>query len=150
MDSLRDSTVITRVMAAQAAGTDDAISTDALDMATPAGNQFNGVTFLVMFGAITATAVTTIKVQQSSDDAGADDYSDIEGTEQSVADDDDGKVFYVDVLNPDKRYLELVVTRATANAVIDGVIALQYGARRNPVTQTVAGERHQDKLEGTA
>jgi hypothetical protein len=39
-----------------------------------------------------------------------------------------------DVFRAQKRYVRAVVTRGTANAVIDGVIALQYSARVQPVT----------------
>ena len=39
-----------------------------------------------------------------------------------------------DLFRPQKRYVRAVVTRGTANAVIDGVIALQYSPRVEPVT----------------
>ena len=39
-----------------------------------------------------------------------------------------------DVFHPQKRYVRAVVMRGTANAVIDGMIALQYSARVHPVT----------------
>jgi hypothetical protein len=57
------------------------------------------------------------------------------------------------VFRPAERYVRAVVTRGTADAVIDGVIAIQYGARVLPATQdaTVAGiETHVSPAEGTA
>ena len=58
-----------------------------------------------------------------------------------------------DLFRPAERYVRAVVTRGTADAVIDGVIAIQYGTRVLPVTQdaTVAGiETHVSPAEGTA
>lgn len=139
---------VTRVMNAQAAGTSD-VSSAALDMA-----NFDGVKFYVSFGTITSGAVTSVKVQQSSDDAASDAYADLEGTAVTVADDDDNQVVVIDVYRPKERYLEVVVDRGTANAVIDGVVAVQYGPRVMPTTDdsttVVAREVHASPAEGTA
>jgi hypothetical protein len=42
----------------------------------------------------------------------------------ALADTDGNKCLVTDVFRPQKRYVRAVVTRGTANAVIDGVIAL--------------------------
>ncbi len=80
--------------------------------------------------------------------------ADLEGTDVAIADDDDNKLAVLDVYRPQERYVRLVVNRATQNAVIDGVIALQYKGRKAPVTHdvtTVAGaELHVSPDEGTA
>lgn len=131
---------------AGAAGT-SAITSSAIDMA-----GYDNCCFLVPLGAIVSGAVTSLKLQQSSDDGGSDDYTDVTGTSITIADTDDDKLKYLDVKRPGKRYLKLVISRATQNATVGGIIAIQYGARSRPVTQgtNVAGEQHASEAEGTA
>jgi hypothetical protein len=59
----------------------------------------------------------------------------------------------LDIHRPADPYVRAVVTRGTADATIDGVIAIQYGARLLPTFQdsTVAGiETHVSPAEGAA
>ena len=77
--------------------------------------------------------MTSLKVQQG-DLADGSDMADLEGSlHTALADADGNKCLVTDVFRPQKRYVRPVVTRGTANAVIDGVIALQYSARTEPV-----------------
>lgn len=137
-----------RIMNAVAAGTSDQTSS-AVDT-----QGYEGVKFYTAFGAITSGAVTSVKVQQSSDDGSADAYADLAGTSISVADDDDNQVVVHDIYRPRERYLKVVVDRGTQNAVIDGIVAVLYGARKEPTTDdstTVVGrETHTSPAEGTA
>ncbi len=113
---------------------------------------FRGCCFVAAFGTLTAGAVTSIEVHQSSDDGVADAYGALLGTLVSIADDQDNELLYVEVLNPQKRYLKLVVNRATQNAVLDGIVAFLFNPYIVPVTQpaTIAGELHVSPAEGTA
>lgn len=131
---------------AGAAGTTD-IEGDSVDM-----SGFEGVLFIVMMGAITTNAVTSVKAQQSSDDGSTDAFADLAGTAQTVADDDDGQVFYIDVYRPRERYVRPVIDRGTQNAVVQSVLAVQYGPRVAPTTHGtgVNGEAHVSPAEGTA
>lgn len=139
---------VIRIMNGVAAGT-SAQTSSAVDMA-----GFDAVKFYSLFGAITSGAATSVKVQQSSDDASADAYADLEGTSVTVADDDDNQVVVHDIISPRERYLKVVISRATQNAVIDGVIAVLYKARAaaptNDATTVVAREIHVAPAEGTA
>lgn len=134
---------------AVAAGTSDITPSAGVDT-----KEFEGCMFVVEFGEITADAVTSIKVQQSDDNGVADAYSDLAGTAVAVADSADNKVFYVDIYRPRKRYLKLIVDRATQNAVLDSILALLYGPRKLPTTHDSAtvggGETHASPDEGTA
>jgi len=147
-DFLSSDVKITRVMNAVAAGTSDQNGTG-VDM-----SGFDGVMFVASFGTLTATQVTSLKAQGSSDDGSSDTYADLTGTLVGpMDDDDDNKVLVLDVQQPKERYIRPVINRATANAVIDGIVAIQYKARDVPVTQgsTVSGvERHLAPAEGTA
>lgn len=135
-------------MNAVAAGTTDQNS-DSVDML-----GFEGVRFIASFGTLTSGAVTSIKAQQSSDDGSADGWSDLEGTSVSIADTKSNDVLVLDVYRPTKQHVRCVVDRGTANAVISGVIAEQYGAAKKPVTHdadSVAGsETHISPAEGTS
>lgn len=147
MHSLQKEVKVTRVMNAVAAGTSDQNSS-VIDM-----QGWDGVTFIAAFGAITSGAVTSVKVQQGTDGT-VTDAADLEGTAVTVADDDDNQVAIVEVYRPRERYVRLVVDRGTQNAVIDGVIAIQYNGRKQPSTHdsttVISAESHNSPAEGTA
>ena len=134
----------TRVLDAVAAGTSDQNS-DSVDM-----KSFDAVTFCVGFGAITASAVTSIKLQGSADDSA---WSDLAGTAITVADTDDDKIVLAEINQPQHRYVRCVVDRGTQNAVIDFAVALQSKANKAPVTQSssvLGSEFAQAPAAGTA
>lgn len=147
MNSANNEKVI-RVMNAVAAGTSVQTSS-AIDT-----QGYEGVKIYTSFGAITTGAVTSVEVQQSSDDAAADAYTDLLSTNIAVTDAQDNMVVVHDIYRPRERYLKLQINRATQNAVIDGVIAVLYGSRKKPTTDdstTVVGrETHVSPAEGTA
>lgn len=146
---LSKETKLTRHSPAVAAGTSLITPSGSIDMA-----GYEGCLFVASFGAITAGAVTSIKLQQSSDNGVADGFSDVAGSSVSVPDDGDNKVFYLDAYKPTKRYLKLLVVRGTQNAVLDSIMAIQYGPRTLPTTHDPAtvggGELHISPTEGTA
>ncbi len=128
MQSLLQNTGIARVMDAKAAGVTAQNST-AVDM-----QNYEGVLFIAAFGELTDDQVTSIKAQQATASAGT--YTDLDGTKVGdMEDDDDNQLLILDVKNPTERYVRCVVSRGTANAVIDGVIAIQYGPRKKPTSQ---------------
>jgi hypothetical protein len=145
--NLMKNTKLTRVSNAVAAGTTD-INSSEIDM-----QNFEGVVFIVAFGTITASAVTSIKAQQDTA-TGMASAADLEGTGVTVADDDDNQLFWLDIFRPQERFVRCVVDRATQNAVVDGIWAVQYGPKKKPTTHdstTVGGgEVHASPAEGTA
>lgn len=131
---------------AGAAGTTD-INGATLDMA-----GFEGVLMVVTMGAITGSAVTSIKAQQGAA-SNLSDAADLLGSSQTIADTDDDKVFYINLHRPAERYVRLVVDRGTQNAVVASAEYFQYGAKTLPVASHgtgVAGEQHVSPAEGTA
>lgn len=128
-----------------AAGTAD-INGTILDM-----QGFEGVLVEVVFGTITSGAVTSIKMQQDTA-SGMGTAADLTGTAQTVADDDDEQIFYIDLYKPVERYVRVVVDRGTQNAVVASATYFQYGAHDQPVSHgaTVSGETHVSPAEGTA
>ena len=150
LENLSSTGKITRHSNTVAAGTSDITPSSGIDMQ----DGYDGCLFMVEMGTITATAVTSIEVHQSSDDGGNDSYTAIVGTKVVIADDDDDKVFWLDMVRPRERFLKCIVKRGTANAVLEGITAIQYGAHTRPTTHDAAtvggGERHVDAAEGTA
>jgi hypothetical protein len=146
--SLMQSVKITRVKSAQTAGT-SAITCDTLDM-----TGFDGVLFMAMYGTLSSSQVTKLKAQTGAA-ANMSDAADLAGTlTASMADADDNKCQYLEILRPKERYIRCIVSRSTGNAVVDGVIAFQFRGQSFPTTQdatTVAGgEQHVAPTEGTA
>lgn len=113
---------------------------------------FDAVCFVIPFGAIVTGGLQSIKAQQSDDDGSADAYSDLEGTNQTIADTDDDKTRYIDIVLPTKRYVRPVVSRATQNSTIGGITAIFYRAKNKPISHgaTVSGETFNGPAEGTA
>jgi len=119
---------VTRALSGVAAGTGNQTGS-VIDM-----SGFEGVQFVALFGALTPGQVTSLKAQQGNLADGSD-MADLAGSAHAaLADTDGNKCLVTDVFRPQKRYVRAVVTRGTANAVIDGVIALQYSPRVKPVT----------------
>jgi predicted transcriptional regulator len=149
LEQLLKDAVVDRIKVYQAAGTSDVITSDAVDMSC-----FEGALFLCVLGTLTSTGTVTCKLQQSSDDAASDAYSDIEGTSVvNTGDTATTKILAIDIKNPGKRYLKLLATRATANCAIDAMIVIKYGPKLAPVTQSAdvdASEAHVCPAEGTA
>ena len=136
---------VTRVMDSVVAGTSDQTSTS-LDM-----QGFDSVIFIASFGVITTNAVTSTKLATSSDNSS---FNDLLGTSITVADSDDTSMTVHDLNEPQERYIRLVVDRGTQNAVIDGVVAIQYNAKSEPVTHdattVISAEFYASPAEGTA
>ena len=135
-----------RIKTIQTVATGD-VTSDIIDMA-----GYDGVLFLVIWGAIT-DGTPKVKAQQDSDSAmGA--AADLTGTSVAIADTDDNKMAILDILQPQERYVRCVVTRGgSTGAVVDAILAIQYNAHAEPVTQSgdVAGhEKHVTPIEGTA
>jgi hypothetical protein len=100
----------------------------------------DGVRFVALLGALTVNQVTSMKLQGATLANGAD-VADLLASETgtvitttAMADGDTNKTLVVEVYKPKVRYIRAVVNRATANAVIDGVVAELV--LRNPLSYT--------------
>jgi len=148
MKFLNDEIKISRVLNGVAAGT-SVQAGSAVDM-----QGYDGVMFIALLGALTATQVTSMEAHQSSDNAAADAFTALLASKVGpLADGDSNKCLVLDVWRPQERYVKPVINRATANAVIDGVIAIQYKARSLPTahaTSVAFAEKHNAPAEGTA
>lgn len=112
---------------------------------------YDGVLVVVHFATIATSAVTTIKMQQG-EESDLSDAADLEGTGQSVADDDDNEHYYIDLYQPTDRYVRLVVDKNAVNNSAESATYIQYRGTYNPTTHAtgVTGEFHLTPAEGTA
>lgn len=134
MLSLLKDCKITRVLNSVSAGTSDQDGT-VLDM-----TGYDAVTFVAALGDVTATSVVELQVfgntaNSTSSPTPVELTNDSAGPNTAGATDNDNKLYVVDVIRPAYRYVFSRIKRATANAVIDGVVAIQYRTRDVPVTQ---------------
>lgn len=129
---LSDIVDISRVMNAQAASTSDTLSGSIVDLA-----GWDGVLFVAILGDVTATAVATLQAQQNTANSSAG-MATLAGTaaqDAAAASDQDNKLLLLDVHRPAERYVRPQLVRATANVVVDGILAIRYKGRSAPVTQ---------------
>jgi hypothetical protein len=120
-----------------AAGTGDVLTGDTIDSL-----GFSGVRFVVGFGTITATGTDVVKVQGSDDGAAWGDVSMVtvpgSTTNASVsltAAADSAKMTIIELYKSKFRYFRTVITRATANSVIDFALVELHNSDNMPVTQ---------------
>lgn len=136
-----------RVSNAVAAGTTD-VNTTVVDTANS-----DGVRFTVLFGTLTSSQTTFVKLQGGSLANGADMADLLDSTTGTViktanlADADSNKIAVIEVYKPKVRYVRAVIDRGTANAVIDGATAqlilnnpLPYTSNTTSVAVTAKGD----------
>lgn len=135
--SFLDNSLIKRASNAVAAGTTD-VDPSGIDV-----QGYNSITFIFAFGTLTDTAVTSCSVKGSDDNSTFTALTDDSSTavSVSVADTADNKLVVIEVINPTNRYLKPFIDRGTANAVVDGIIAILRNSRSQPTTAdaTVVG-----------
>lgn len=114
---------------------------------------FEWVMFVVQFATIAASAVTSVKLQQSSDNGSADDFSDVENSAITVANDDDNQLFVAAQVRPGKQYVRCVVVKDGTNAAAESAVAIQGGGggpNLASVTDALTLELAASPSEGTA
>lgn len=129
--NLSKSCKITVVEAAAAAGQTELV-TDVLDM-----TGYEGVMFIALTGDVTASSVLTLTAKANS----ANSVSSPTPITQKATDaftagatSADSKALVVDVYKPTLRYVFASLTRVDQDAVVGGIIAIQYGPRTQPTT----------------
>lgn len=128
--SLLNDVKVTVVAAAAVAAQTD-IDSDIIDMA-----GFEGVLFLAMLGDVSDTCALAMVAQQNTINS-ASGMASLAGsvTFTAGATSADSKVLALDVYRPRERYVRAKLSRGTANAVVGGIIAIQYGAAKKPTSQ---------------
>jgi hypothetical protein len=99
---------------------------------------FEGVVFIVPIVDSVATGVATLTVEENSadSDTGMTAISGAVATATCAVNDDiNDELLIVDVYRPQERYVQGVITSATANIAFGATIAIRYNNRKGPITQ---------------
>lgn len=122
---------VTVVEAAATAATTELVS-DVLDM-----QGYDGVIFIALLGDVTDTSVLTLTAKGNSANSVSSPtpVTQASATFTAGASSADSKVLMVDVCDPALRYMFASLTRTAANAIVGGIIAIQYSADLKPTTQ---------------
>lgn len=120
------------VVEAAAAAAQTELVTDVLDM-----SGYEGVLFIALTGDVTADSVLTLTAKANSANSASSPTPITQKATTAftaAAADADSKVLMVDVYKPTLRYVFASLTRTAANAVVGGIIAIQYGASNKPTS----------------
>jgi hypothetical protein len=131
IESLLKAGMFDKVLVATAAGTSDTLNGDILDL-----QNCDSVVGIAILGDVTNTAVVTLKAYTGDDAALADGaYESVTAAVTADATSADNKLLILDIVKPGKRYCRFDLVRATANAVVDGILGIRYNFRTLPTTQ---------------
>ena len=131
LESMLKATKIDKVLVATAAGTSDTLTGDILDL-----QNCDSVMGVAILGDVTNTAVVTLKAYTGDNSALSDGaYETVTATVTATETTADNKLLVLDIIKPGKRYCRFDLVRATANAVVDGIIGLRYNYKAVPTTQ---------------
>lgn len=132
MESLLKASKVDKVLVATVAGTTDTLTGDIIDL-----QNCDSVMGIAALGDVTVNAVVTLKAYTGDNAALSDGaYEIATATATATATSADNKLLILDVIKPGKRYCRFDVVRATANAVVDAVVAIRYNYRLTPTTQS--------------
>ncbi len=120
-------------VAGAAAAAQTEVLSSVLDM-----SGYDGVMFIALLGDVTATSVLTLTAKgntASSTSSPTPVTQTATAAFTAGASDADSTALVVDVYDPAMRYAFASLTRTTANAVVNGIVAIQYTAEYRPTTQ---------------
>lgn len=120
-------------VAASAVAAQTEVLTSVIDM-----QGFDGVMFVALLGDVTTASVLTLTAKgntanSTSSPTPVTQVATAAFTADGTSADD--KALVVDVYDPALRYVFASLTRTAANAVVNGIIAIQYTAEFKPTTQ---------------
>jgi len=142
---LTDNVKIVKVKDYQTAATGD-VTSASVDLQADGG--WDGVCFLGSYN--TAAADNLMHAECSSDDAAADSFADIAGSEIDGGSSDEDQV--IDIYQPPERYVRCIAQRGTSSVMGD-IWAILYRGRNLPFNNVSSGtiqvKRLVQPLEGT-
>ncbi|MBN2024076.1 MAG: hypothetical protein JW809_14935 [Pirellulales bacterium] len=97
---------------------------------------FDGVMFVGVVGTITGSGTVELAVKQADTDIVGAALAGASATAEGSANSD--KLLVIDIDKPRKRYVGTTLTRAVANSIYGGTIAIQYKGRNKPVVTAAA------------
>jgi hypothetical protein len=94
---------------------------------------FEGVMFVGILGTVTEGGTAALKAAQFSDNVNFNDLSGVVATGDAS-----DKFLVLDVYRPLDRYVRTTLTRAVANSIYGGTLAIQYGTHKRPTIHDAA------------
>lgn len=127
------------VVEAAGAAAQTALTSDIVDM-----RDFGGVVFAALLGDVSDGCVLGLNVEHG-DQAGGGDMAatTLSAAFTAGATSADSKLLTVECYHPLKRYVRAVLTRTTANAVVGGILSIQFEPKEVPVTQDATNIDHE-------
>lgn len=95
---------------------------------------YDGVLIIGLIGTVTSTGVPAL-IAKSGNASNMSDEAAMTGGTATGDDTMSGKALVVNVHRPLKRYVRGVITRTTANVVINGMVYILYRGRKRPETK---------------
>lgn len=123
---------LVKVQDVTTAGT-STISADSVDLSADGG--WDGVFLFASFG--TAAADNLLHVEQSSDDADADAFADLLGSQVSAGG-NSNEDQWVDIFRPLEKFIRVVADRGTSTTIGD-IWAILYRGRSKPFSNITVG-----------
>ncbi len=99
---------------------------------------YDGVMFIALLGDVTATSVLTLTAKGNTANSTSSPTPVTQKATSAFtagASDADNTALVVELYDPALRYVFASLTRTTANAVVNGIVAIQYKAEFRPTTQ---------------
>jgi len=121
------------VVAAAAAAAQTEVVSSVLDM-----QGYAGVMFIALMGDVTANSVLTLTAKGNSANSTSSPTPVSQAATSAFtagASTTDSKALVVDVFDPALRYVFASLTRTAADAVVGGIIAIQYAPGLRPTSQ---------------
>jgi len=120
------------VVSPAAAAAQTAINSSVLDM-----SGYEGVMFIALLGDVTTTSILTLTAKgNTANSVSSPSPVTQKATAAFTADatSADSKALVVDVYKPAMQYIFANLTRTVADAIVGGIIAIQYNANNKPTT----------------
>jgi hypothetical protein len=107
-----------------------ALDSDAVDMA-----NFDAVLFVATIASIAITGVVTVQAQGRNETTDA--WADLTGATvtRTAVGAETNITMALEIIRPRQRYVRVTVTRATANAALSSIVAMQKAKGRVPLAQ---------------
>ena len=131
--NLAKNVTMTKVLGYYAAATTTRNSS-IIDMA-----DYDGVIFIAVFDTLIAAGTIKLSVDQNTANS-ASGMAELAGstTYTVTSSDTTGGILVADIYRPEERYLRASIDIATQNAVIGGIVAIQYSGRKQPMANSGA------------
>ncbi len=127
---------LTKAVKTVVVSTGSAAGTTNINCTTVDTAGYNAYRICVLLGTLTATQVTTVKVQEFTADTAAN-YTDVTGAiTNAAADGDGGKLMILEVYKPQQRWIRPIINRGTANAAITAAWVELHVPDFQPVSTT--------------